>query len=190
MGEKKIVYYTFKDILAIFACLTFTLISFIVSPIYWFGFLFFGLGSLILLFKYLNPKNKVLNWHSSEAKKIRDKEQEVLYNLYGDFQFIDWGFININDEEFALEWDNVKKITIYKRDLITEDQICLEITHLNDTVFTISEDTKGWFQLIKHLSNEFPEVNEENIMKIAQPAFARNETVLFSREMKGNDFPN
>lgn len=180
MGNKKIVYYNNNDLFALIICIGFVIMG-LISP-HWPSLIFFGFGVIILSYKFINPKNKTLHFHSTEAKEIREREFEDFKNSNGNFQFYDWGFVKIiGKEEFILEWNNVKKITTYKRDLMTEDQICLEIETVDDIVFTTSEDTEGWFQLIKHLAKEFPAVNEENIMKIAHPAFERNETVLFSR---------
>lgn len=182
MESKKIVYISTKDIVSVIICLFFTILSFILTPVFWFGAIFFGCGTIILLYKYFNPKNKVLRWNSKEAKELREKDFHYFYNSKGDFEFYDWGFYRlIDNQEFIVYWDEIQRITAYKEDIYTFDEIHLVFDTKENIQLTVNESLEGWHQLLLHLNTAIPKIDPNWLMKIATPAFERNETVIYNK---------
>ena len=77
-------------------------------------------------------------------------------------------------------WDGVEMIVAYKVDLLTTDEICLDIFYGNLQI-TFTEETPGWYLFIKKLGSVFPSIPSCWDAVIAQPAFAENRTVLYRR---------
>jgi hypothetical protein len=82
----------------------------------------------------------------------------------------------------AVQWDGIDKIVAYKRDIFAFDLICLAIVD-KDRSFEVSEDMEGWGELIETLSARLPGMPASSAWwdKVAQPPFATNQTILFSR---------
>lgn len=51
--------------------------------------------------------------------------------------------MNNRGSKTSIEWDEVEKIDAFKRDLLTEDQICLEV-YTDKSQIYCSEDFDGW----------------------------------------------
>jgi hypothetical protein len=99
----------------------------------------------------------------------------------GVFNYIDAGFtIGLKDGTYAIQWDEIEKITAYKIDLISFDEICLHVDH-KDGRFTVSEDTPGWHLFIEKTKLIFPGIDKEWDIKIAYPSFATNLTVIYEK---------
>lgn len=84
----------------------------------------------------------------------------------------------------AIGWNEIVRVTAFKRDFFTWDCICLGIHTVDGMATEVNEELDGWQTLTrdlqkhlvgcKHWSEWFPQV--------AFPAFATNETVLFERQ--------
>jgi hypothetical protein len=76
----------------------------------------------------------------------------------------------------------IKKIIAYKLDLITWDEIRMDIIYMDGSSFTISEDDEKIFgEFIRAIEND-PKFDRGWKSKVYLPAFARNETVVLSEE--------
>ena len=94
---------------------------------------------------------------------------------------IENGFvINNNGEITSFEWTEINKLTGFKLDRLNIDEICLKIEAENKKAI-ITEDFMGWRTFMTEVLTKFPEIDEHWEGVIAQPAFERNETVLFNR---------
>lgn len=71
-------------------------------------------------------------------------------------------------------------MTAYKADLITIDQLRLDIEFRGLTL-PISEDTPGFFQFIVKTKEVFPTIAKDWDLKIIHPAFEANVTVIYER---------
>ncbi|HVF83512.1 MAG TPA: hypothetical protein VM913_05010 [Sphingomicrobium sp.] len=79
-----------------------------------------------------------------------------------------------------LPLSDVTKVTFYKRDEITTDLICCDVT-VGPKVWTFHEELVGWDLLIDHL-RRLPDFREDWFAAMAEPPFADSETVAFSRK--------
>jgi hypothetical protein len=71
----------------------------------------------------------------------------------------------------------VTKVAFYKRDEITSDLVCCEVT-LGDWVWTFHEEMTGWPLLIEHLER-LPGFRFDWFAAVSQPNFAASETIAF-----------
>ncbi|MFC4632491.1 hypothetical protein ACFO3O_01125 [Dokdonia ponticola] len=102
-------------------------------------------------------------------------------NTKGKIELNSNGFqVTHNNGVSLVEWNLIDKITAYKVDLITIDEICFEIEHLNKSLL-ITEECVGWRVFLKELLEKFPLIDKEWEEKIVQPPFERNETELYIR---------
>lgn len=74
-------------------------------------------------------------------------------------------------------WDSIETVFTYKIDLMTIDEICIDIfTH--DKILTVNESTPGWVQFTEQLDQRLPlPKNWEG--QVMLPAFVTNLTLLF-----------
>ena len=100
---------------------------------------------------------------------------------FGKFQYFEKCFtVNLKTGKRTIYWEEIERVDAYKRDLGTIDEILLDIT-LPETTISISEDTEGFSVFVEELKNQFPSIDKEWDWKIAQPPFATNFTVLYSK---------
>jgi hypothetical protein len=88
--------------------------------------------------------------------------------------------VNYDEEITQFLWSEVEKLTGFKVDRLTMDDICLKIES-NDKTAYVTEEFKGWRIFMNRLLNEFPQIDKNWEGIIASPAFERNETELFNR---------
>ncbi len=106
-----------------------------------------------------------------KSKKVK---QEL--SILGD------GFeINNGNASNQVLWNEIGTITAFKRDLLTEDQICLEI-QVGSNSFYCSEDFKGWIEFEEELRRHLPQIDVNWINNLAKPAFKESRTLVYSRE--------
>lgn len=91
--------------------------------------------------------------------------------------------VNYGGEISNFEWTEIKKLTGFKMDRITTDDICLKIESDNKTTY-VSEEFEDWRKFINKLQNKFPQIDKNWEGNIATPAFERNETELYDRKKK------
>jgi len=100
----------------------------------------------------------------------------------GKFVYQEDGFTYpFNDGVTKIKWTDIERISAYKADRFTYDEICMEITS-GGLTWTLNEDTPGWYQLLKRLADVFPSIPKEWDWDIVQPAFATNYIILYERE--------
>jgi hypothetical protein len=148
----------------------------------WVIIIFFGIGAILLLLRYFNPNSKFLPKQKEEYKELTEQEFNELYNSNGVFTYNQNGFeLPINEELNKISWNEINKMTAYKIDLLTSDEICLFVQAKNGKQFEITESTKGWFQFIQKIKEQFPNISKTWEIEIANPAFERKETELYNR---------
>jgi hypothetical protein len=74
---------------------------------------------------------------------------------------------------------DVTKVTFYKRDELTTDLICCDVT-VGAELWTFHEELLGWESLIDHLQ-KLPGFRADWFAAVSQPPFDTSETVAFSR---------
>ncbi len=158
-----------------------------------------GLLGLELVTTWGNPTKKValatmsfykklasLFVRSSTTASLTEVEKNLrwrrLQDDVGQFIYEDDGFrYPFKDHDEKLNWADVERITGYKMDLMTTDEICMEIFS-GDWKYSFSESTPGWYQLLVKLKIVFPSIPDNWDGKIMLPPFATNFTVLYERE--------
>jgi hypothetical protein len=113
----------------------------------------------------------------------RDRIKPFTGNFADDgiFTYGDGGFsIRYKGGDHAIHWNQLEKLTAYKIDLMTFDEICINIVHGRESI-TISEDTPGWHKFVEKTKTVLPGVDKEWDTKIAYPSFATNLTVIYEK---------
>ncbi|MFD1162574.1 hypothetical protein [Hwangdonia seohaensis] len=88
--------------------------------------------------------------------------------------------VHYDDKITQFQWSEIEKLTGFKVDRLTTDNICLKIESKTKTVYA-TEEFQGWRNFIDKMINEFPQVDKIWEGIIAKPAFKRNETELYNR---------
>jgi hypothetical protein len=114
----------------------------------------------------------------------RTKRKNNLIRVASSLQCSTDGFnIITNNAEQHIQWRDIKKITAYKVDLFTTDEICMDIMLAQDSV-TISEEAGGWPAFSAAVLQQFPSILKDWEGVIAQPPFATNLTILYEASAK------
>ncbi len=83
-----------------------------------------------------------------------------------------------------VKWQDIERLIAYKADLMTTDEIRLDIV-CNDFQTTITEETPGWYQFVEKTKTVFPSLADNWDNEITQPAFKTNLIVLYDRSNAG-----
>jgi len=110
----------------------------------------------------------------------RDYHFEIIFDALG---FEVHSLKKAKPESIRISWNTVNRIVAFKRDLLTVDRICLLITTDDGRGVELDEELKGWDTFIQDLPQHLPgcKALADWLMPVATPAFATNETELFSR---------
>ena len=151
----------------------------------WVALLFFGICSCFFLIKLFYPSFKWVNDPNPKSKEFLEKTKsdfQQLYDDYGPFSFTDIGFfIQSKHGDRFVEWNQIHRLSGFKRDYFTTDCICLLIEFDPDLSIEFSEEHAGWYQFLKHLHEAFPSIDKNWDKEITTPAFETNWTVLYER---------
>jgi hypothetical protein len=109
-------------------------------------------------------------WNKKTTKQIIEK-----------VKLTEFGFRIVLDKEVnEFEWTEIEKLTGFKVDRFTIDDICLKIES-NNKISYATEEFEGWRSFMNKLLNEFPEIDKNWEEIIANPTFERKETELYNR---------
>jgi len=78
-------------------------------------------------------------------------------------------------------WTEISEIRAFKRDLFVVDEICLGIGYGKGDYVEVWESDLGYEDFLAALNARLPECARDWWSKVAFPAFATNETVLYKR---------
>ena len=83
----------------------------------------------------------------------------------------------------GVDWGRVVLVSGYKRDLITIDQICLEVEFEDGARVGYHEDMPEWEELLERLPGLLPDfpAREEWYRDVVLPPFETCETLLWRR---------
>ena len=87
--------------------------------------------------------------------------------------------VSLSEAIRVLPLDVILEVVFFKRDEITTDLICCEVTTSGD-VWHFHEDWPGWRSLITHLE-ALPGWRADWLAGVSQPPFAHSRTVAFKR---------
>ncbi len=99
----------------------------------------------------------------------------------GHLEFTEEGFrLKKHSEFIEMLWADVHEIRAYKVDLLTVDEIRIDISTKTSTL-TITEDTPGYNVFNEKLKSIFPDSDKNWEEKVVKPAFAENLTVIYKK---------
>jgi hypothetical protein len=84
-------------------------------------------------------------------------------------------------ETRKINWASIDKIVAYKQDLISADEICIDIIYDN-WVTTFTEETPGWYIFLEKIKAIFPNIPPDWSDTIVQPSFDTQLMVLYERD--------
>jgi hypothetical protein len=94
--------------------------------------------------------------------------------------FDDAGFNCAGESPWRATWSEVKRITAYKIDRVTVDEIRVDFALRDGTTRVITEESPGFDELMGELARHFPTVSGWRD-RVVQPAFAPSVSVLYVR---------
>jgi hypothetical protein len=176
-----------KQVFTILICFIFTFIALWIRDTektqFWVSIVLFGFGGVFMLVRFLNPKNIFVTPKSKIGKEILAERAEFDVYQNGFFEYTENGFKNsveINNESY--KWEEIQTVYGYKVDLLTYDEVCIDVYTIDEKKFTITESTGGWFQFISRLSENIKSIEIDWYVKIANPAFEKNLTLLYDKQ--------
>jgi hypothetical protein len=88
-------------------------------------------------------------------------------------------------EPLRWRWANVHRLTVFKRDLLTVDSICLRVDLVDDRWIELDEEMKGWDAFVEALPLHLPGCKhlDEWFSQVAFPPFAPNATEIYQRKI-------
>jgi hypothetical protein len=83
----------------------------------------------------------------------------------------------------AVSWKDVERIVAFKKDLLTEDVVCLELVlrGRDGGCFLISEDAEGFWDVADCLSSVLSGVSDDWMSAVIRPPFATSATIVYQR---------
>lgn len=129
--------------------------------------------------------NIILKYFDKKYIKFRSKS-------FHNFKFFD-GYFYYRDSRYSNElffrkhnWEEIKKVFLFKRDLMSVDQIGISIKFTNKEIF-ITEDVIGWKDFLNEFDKHFPNVKIwEEISDISYPPFEEKGKIIYVND--GNMF--
>ncbi|MBO9681174.1 MAG: hypothetical protein J7502_00650 [Flavisolibacter sp.] len=110
------------------------------------------------------------------------KSFDEIYNDPGVFTYFEEGFaINYQELAVTIKWEEITQINVYKADLMTIDEIRMEIVS-GDNRYTINEELPGWYQFVLKTKEMFPSIPKDWDLNSIHPAFAANYSTIYSKE--------
>jgi hypothetical protein len=186
MSDKKIVYESrTKVILLMTGVWAFTIASILTGYVW--GIIFFGLAALVTTYPLVDPKKRIFFIGTKEYKNHFDKAFKARLVDKGVFEYCDNGFIISLERSQKIEWIMIQTIFAYKIDLMTIDEVCIDVFCDNNVSFRLTEETAGWYVFLKRLQEQFPTIDNDWSAKIEQPAFATNLTLVYDRDSRTCD---
>lgn len=127
-------------------------------------------------------------WRRQKSKEKARLRWEQLQEEIGAFDYEEGGFsYPFENGASVVRWAEVDRIVGYRLDLMTVDEICIEL-HIGDRAIRFIESTPGWYQFMKRLKAIFPAIPNGWDWDVVKRPFAANYTVLYERE--GGDLPS
>ena len=114
-------------------------------------------------------------------EKIEKQNWEIKYNDLGIFSYNNLGFdIDLEDGFHSIRWTDIERLEAYKADLLTTDEICIDIIFDNKTII-ITEETKGWYQFIDKLTSVLPSINNNWQALVLASPYEYDLTTIYER---------
>ena len=92
--------------------------------------------------------------------------------------FDETGFGRPGPDGFTAAWSDVRRITGYKIDMLTWDEIRMDFYLAIDLTVIVTEESPGFADFMREVEHRFPSVSGWH-SKVSQPVFAPCTTVLY-----------
>jgi hypothetical protein len=151
--------------------------------IFWFWTILIGCTAFIIyvLYHMFHPRFLWVDTKSKDGKLIRQKAFDLRYNDTGVFQYVATGFnFSDKDQTIFVAWTDIETIFAFKRDLMTVDELNIEVFLKNNIRIRLTEEIDGWFQFIIKIKEVFPIIDKEFDTKLIFPAFETNLTLVYN----------
>jgi hypothetical protein len=112
-----------------------------------------------------------------------DKKQnwDIKLNDLGIFSYNSSGFdIDLKDAFHSIKWTDIERLQAYKADLLTTDEICINII-FNNKAIIVTEETKGWYQFIDKVKSALPLTIDNWEAMVLETTFEYNSTTFYER---------
>jgi hypothetical protein len=122
------------------------------------------IGSIIILWKFINPNNKFVKANSVEAKQFEIEQAKKWFNEIKILDFSTTGFKTIiKENKFEVNWTDIKRICLLRKDIFKKDEFYLDIwiDRGSANSFEICETSENWLKFTEKLVEQFPEINKE-----------------------------
>jgi hypothetical protein len=145
-----------------------------------------GLLASIFLDRVVNPWQRK-KWFEKFSKDFRDGKVKPRH-FDTTIHFDETGFGvsggKTDKPSSRMSWNEVVKVTAYKRDLFNTDLICVFLSRADQTGLEIHEEMNNWMSFIVSLPKHLPGCKsmESWLQDITIPAFATSLTEIFSRK--------
>jgi hypothetical protein len=84
--------------------------------------------------------------------------------------------------QVVVRWADVRRVTAWKKDLVTTDLVCLTFALVAGQEYTVHEEMDGFDAFAAGMEGALPGVHTGWRSRVVPPAFAPNPYVLFDRE--------
>jgi hypothetical protein len=114
-------------------------------------------------------------------KKMKSQQLGSAYTIIHDLSGL---YLTLSGKiETEINWNDVKEVFVFKRDLYVVDQICMAFVTSGDLSIEINEEMGGWDELVHKLPEYLPGCKsfEAWFLDVMQPAFETNLTKLYQR---------
>jgi hypothetical protein len=137
--------------------------------------------SLLKLISKIFKRNTSTDKVFQTDEETKKKNWEIKYNDLGIFSYNSLGFeIDLKSGYHSIKWIDIERLQAYKVDLLTTDEICIDITFNNKTI-VITEETKGWYQFIEKFKLSLPFLNDNWETLVLETPFEYNLTTIYER---------
>jgi hypothetical protein len=115
------------------------------------------------------------------SEEVKKQNWEIKFNDTGIFSYNALGFdVDLKDGFHSIMWTDIERLQAYKADLLTTDEIYIDITFDNKTII-ITEETKGWYQFINKAKSALPLTNDNWESLVLETPFEYNLTTIYER---------
>lgn len=115
------------------------------------------------------------------GEDVKKQNWDIKFNDLGIFTYNTLGFdIDLKDGFHSIKWTDIERLQAYKADLLTTDEICIDITFDNKTII-ITEETKGWYQFIDKVKSTLPLTNDNWEALVLETSFEYNLMTIYER---------
>jgi hypothetical protein len=115
------------------------------------------------------------------SEDVKKQNREIKINDLGIFTYNNLGFdIDLKEGYHSIKWTDIERLEAYKVDLMTTDEVCMDITFDNKTI-TITEETKGWYQFIDRLEHQLSHINADWQALVLKTPFEYDLTTIYER---------